>query len=170
MIVIVMGVSGAGKTTIARMLARRCGGVFIEGDEFHPPGNVARMAGGTPLEDEDRWTWLDAIATAACQAENGADGLVVMTCSALKKAYRDRLRAGMPDRPQFLMLHGEVDLLEQRIRHRKDHFMPPSMLESQLAALERPGREEGAIFLDVAMPPSSLVERAAAALGRTMNG
>ena len=169
MIVIVMGVAGSGKTTIARMLARRCDGTFIEGDEFHPPENVTKMANGTPLEDEDRWTWLDAIAAAASQADDGADGFVVVTCSALKKAYRDRLRAGMPDRPRFVMLHGQADLLGERIRHRKGHFMPPSMLESQLATLERPGREEDAIFLNVAMPPSRLVERAAAALGRPMN-
>lgn len=170
MIVIVMGVAGSGKTTVARMLAKRCGGTFIEGDEFHPPENVTKMANGTPLEDEDRWTWLDAIATAAVEAEDGADGLVVVTCSALKKVYRDRLRSGMQVRPRFLMLHGHADLLGERIKHRKGHFMPPSMLESQLATLERPQRDEGAIFLDVAMPPSRLVERAAAALGRSMNG
>ncbi len=165
MIVVVMGVAGSGKTTVARMLSKRCGGTFIEGDEFHPPENVTKMANGTPLEDEDRWTWLDAIAAAAAEAEDGSDSPVIVTCSALKKVYRDRLRAGMPDRPRFVVLHGHADLLSDRIRHRKGHFMPPSMLASQLATLERPGRDEDAIFLDVAMPPSRLVERAAAALG-----
>lgn len=163
MIVVVMGVAGSGKTTVARMLARKCEGVFIEGDEFHPPENVAKMAGGVPLEDNDRWGWLDAIAAAACEVD-ATDTIVAVSCSALKKIYRERLRQGMGENPCFVLLRGAPDVLAERMSRRKGHFMPESLLRSQLATLEEPDCDENAISLDTAMPPSVLVERAATAL------
>lgn len=163
-----MGVAGSGKTTVARLLASKCDGTFIEGDEFHPPENVAKMASGIPLEDDDRWGWLDAIATAAREID-APDAVVTVSCSALKKIYRERLRQGMGGQPTFVLLRGDADLLTRRMQQRKGHFMPESLLRSQLATLEEPGDEENAVCLDTAMPPSVLVDRAAAVLRRTTN-
>lgn len=168
MIVVVMGVAGSGKTTVARMLARKCGGTFVEGDEFHPPENVAKMAGGVPLEDDDRWGWLDAIAAAACEVD-APDTVVAVSCSALKKIYRERLRRGMGGNPCFVLLRGAPELLADRMSRRKGHFMPESLLRSQLATLEEPKRNENAICLDTALPPGVLVERAASALNLKTN-
>ncbi len=163
MIVVIMGVAGSGKTTMARMLASKCNGTFIEGDEFHPPENVAKMAGGVPLDDADRWEWLDAIAAAAREVDD-ADSVVAVSCSALKKIYRERLRRGMGGHPRFVLLRGDAVLLGERMGRRKGHFMPESLLRSQLATLEEPDGDEHAICLDTAMAPGVLVDRAAAAL------
>ena len=131
---VVMGVSGSGKTTVARLLAERLGWVFAEGDDFHPPANVAKMHAGHALTDEDRAPWLAALAAWIGDHERaGTDA--VLTCSALKRAYRDELRAG---HPSVRFVHVSVDpaTLRHRLAERRGHYMPASLLDSQLAALE----------------------------------
>ena len=155
-VVVVMGVSGCGKTTIARGLAQRLGWQFLEGDRFHPQANVAKMARGIPLDDEDRLPWLQqlrgAIAEARRESQESGTGVVV-TCSALKQAYRDLL---MLNQEPFLWvyLRGEFELLRQRLERRSDHFMPAQLLASQFAALEEP---QGAIVVDCGRSPQDLI-------------
>lgn len=151
---IVMGVSGCGKSTVGSMLGIRTGIPFVEGDTLHPPRNVALMAAGTPLTDEDRASWLDDIASrfGALEADTG----LIVSCSALKRIYRDRLRAACPDL-RFIHLHGDKALLEQRLQYRTGHYMPPSLLTSQLQTLEPPSSDEPAITLNIATPTEQLV-------------
>ena len=151
---IVMGVSGCGKSTVGGLLGARTGIPFIEGDTLHPARNVALMAAGTPLTDEDRAGWLDDIASRFGARE--ADAGLIISCSALKRIYRDRLRATCPDL-RFIHLHGDKALLEQRLQYRTGHYMPPSLLTSQLQTLEPPSSDEPAITLDIAMPTDQLV-------------
>ena len=155
MIVIVMGVSGAGKTAIGSELARRLGCTFLDADDYHPPANVAKMAQEIPLTDDDRWPWLDRVNVLL----RGHDSAVV-ACSALKRVYRERLAAGLAC-CEFVYLHGTVDLLRARLQARQHRYMPASLLESQFAALEPPER---AIAVDVAQPPERCVEVIIAAL------
>jgi len=138
--IVVMGVSGSGKTSAARELTRQLGWEYIEGDDLHPAANVAKMAAGTPLDDEDRWPWLRRIAEVIGEHEAaGTD--VVVTCSALKRVYRDLLREG---HPSVWFAHVDVDreVLAQRLTKRQGHYMPPSLLDSQLATLERLADDE----------------------------
>ena len=141
-----MGVSGAGKSTLAAALARALGAAFIEGDDLHPPGNIARMSAGEALSDDDRLPWLRAVADAL--AEAAADRGAVAACSALKRAYRDliRRRAGLPVR--FVYLEVDAATLGERLARRQGHFMPASLLQSQLADLEPPGPDEDALVVD----------------------
>lgn len=162
-VLIVMGVSGAGKTALGQALADRLGWPFQEGDALHPPENVAKMHGGTPLTDEDRWPWLDRIAAwIDARLAAGEDGIV--TCSALKRAYRDRLIRG---RPEIRLVDPQASraLLAARLAARKGHFMPAGLLDSQLATLEPPGDDERPIRIDVGDTPAALAERVIAALG-----
>ena len=158
---IVMGVASCGKTTVGEALAAGLGLPFVEGDRLHPPENVAKMSAGTPLNDDDRWPWLDRVGAALA----GATG-VIGSCSALKRSYRQRLirAAGRPI--AFVFLDGSRELLAQRIAARKGHFMPASLLDSQLATLERPGPDEWAIAIDIALAPADIVARAVAFLQR----
>lgn len=150
-----MGVSGSGKSTVGRMLAEALSLPFADADDFHPPANIAKMRAGTPLTDEDRWPWLDALgAWLAAQPAGG-----VVACSALKRAYRDRLRAALPGL-RLLFLHGDPALIAARQAARPGHFMPPALMASQFATLEPPAPEEGAVLLDVRDPPVALVARA----------
>ena len=137
MILVVMGVAGSGKTTVARMLAERLGWRFQEGDALHPPGNVAKMSAGTPLTDDDRWPWLHAIAAVidGWRAE-GASGIV--TCSALKRAYREILVGGRAD-VRLVHLAGDKALIAARMAARKGHFMPTALLDSQACTGEATG-------------------------------
>lgn len=151
--IVVMGVSGCGKSTIGAGLAQALGLRFVEGDELHPPRNVALMAAGTPLTDEDRREWLEAVARVLADAKD--DGVVV-SCSALKRRYRDLLRASAPDLT-LVHLRGEPALLAERLAARKGHYMPPSLLQSQLDTLEPPGAGEVVYTGDIAEPPSRLV-------------
>ena len=151
---IIMGVSGCGKSTVGARLGARTGIPFIEGDTLHPPRNVALMASGTPLTDEDRAGWLDDIASRFYALPTGA-GLII-SCSALKRKYRDRLRAACPDL-RFIHLHGTKALLKERLQYRTGHYMPPSLLTSQLQTLEPPHPDEFAITLDIALPTEELV-------------
>jgi gluconokinase len=160
-IIVVMGVSGAGKTTIGRLLAARLGVAFIEGDDHHPAENVAKMAGGTPLEDEDRWPWLDALNVALRKQKQA-----VLACSALKEAYRARLLEGVAE-AKLVHLQGDKALLAGRLAARRHRYMPATLLESQLAALEPPQR---AIAIDVAADPASCVEAIVRAIAREREG
>jgi carbohydrate kinase (thermoresistant glucokinase family) len=160
---IVMGVSGCGKTTVGERLAERLGWPFRDGDGFHPPENVEKMRSGTPLTDADRWPWLDAIAAwIDGQRRRGEHG--VIACSALKRAYRDRLRAGHVD-VRFVFLDGTRDLIAARLAARKGHYMPASLLDSQLATLERPAPDEDVLTVSVEPPPESIAETVLKELG-----
>ncbi|MBB1252258.1 gluconokinase [Streptomyces alkaliterrae] len=163
-----MGVTGTGKTTVGRLLGERLGVPFADADDFHPDTNIAKMSRGTPLEDADRWPWLDAIGrwAAARGAAAGAAGVVggVVGCSALKRSYRDRLRAAAGNGLFFLHLVGDQTLLTRRLTGRRDHFMPPSLLASQLAVLEPLESDEAGMELDVSDDSRSLAARAAAAV------
>jgi gluconokinase len=155
-VAIVMGVSASGKTTVGIPLAKRMGWQFLEGDDLHPPANVAKMKSGHPLTDADRWPWLRAIAAHidAWRAQ-GISGVV--TCSALKRAYRDIIIGDRPD-VRLVYLQGDRDLLAERAANRHGHFMPPSLLDSQLATLEEPGPDENPITVHVGPAPEALVE------------
>lgn len=151
MMVLVMGVSGSGKSSVGVALAERLGVPFLEGDSLHPAANVAKMAAGLPLDDADRAPWLAAIAT---WMEDRTDGVVA--CSALKRAYRDRLResaSGM----RIVALLPPPDVLAERLGHRRGHFMPGSLLASQLATLEVPGDDEDAIVVTKDEPLSATI-------------
>ena len=162
-LIVIMGVTGAGKSTVGTLIAERLGVGFRDADDFHSRGNVAKMSAGTPLTDDDRRPWLDAIG--AHLAAHRGTGCVV-TCSALKRGYRDRLRAAAPDL-RFIHLHGEVALVAARQAARQGHFMPASLIASQFATLEPPAPEERVIALDVAASPAVLADAAIAALQET---
>ena len=159
-VIVVMGVSGCGKSTLGQALAEALGVPYIEGDALHPPRNVALMAAGTPLTDADRAGWLDVIGERLAQA--GDQGAVV-ACSALRRIYRDRLRAASPGL-RLVHLHGDPALLAARIGQRTGHYMPATLLPSQLQTLEPPDPDEAPITLDIAQPPEALVRRALQAL------
>lgn len=163
-IVVVMGVSGSGKTLVGEALAKEMGARFVEGDTYHPVQNIERMASGLPLRDEDRWGWLDAIAVEIAHAERDGSRLVV-ACSALKRAYRDRLRRASR-RIAFVYLDVARDVAADRVANRKGHFMPASLIDSQFAALEPPGVDEAAIRLDATRNLDELVSAASNALRR----
>jgi carbohydrate kinase (thermoresistant glucokinase family) len=161
-VVVVMGVSGCGKSTLAQALAEALGVPYIEGDALHPPHNVALMAAGTPLTDADRAGWLDHISARLAQARRHGTGAVV-TCSALRRLYRDRLRVAAPDL-RLVHLHGDPALLAERIGQRTGHYMPATLLPSQLQTLEPPEADESALTLDIAQHPDVLVRQALQAL------
>jgi carbohydrate kinase (thermoresistant glucokinase family) len=150
--VVVMGVSGSGKTTVGAALADALGLRFVDGDALHPEANVAKMAAGIPLDDADRAPWLDAIGAVL------AAGPVVVACSALKRVYRDRLRAAAPPL-QLVFLDGDRAVLAARMAARPGHFMPTSLLDSQLATLERPDADEHALTADIDEPVATIVAR-----------
>jgi gluconokinase len=152
---VVMGVSGSGKTVIGSALARSLGVEFVEGDDFHPQENVKRMASGIALTDEDRAPWLRAIAARLRAAKDAGTGLVV-SCSALKRSYRDLLRTEAGD-VRFTFLNGTRALIAERIATRSGHFMPSSLLDSQFAALEGPGPDESVWESDVRESPADIV-------------
>ena len=159
-LVVVMGVSGCGKSTVGRLLAQRLQAEFLEGDSLHPAVNVARMAAGVALTDADRADWLQAIAQRLAAAQRARRALVV-SCSALKRSYRDGLRRAAPDLA-FVHLHGDAALLTERMRSRAGHYMPASLLASQLATLEAPAANEPARRFDAALPPEQIAAQAAA--------
>lgn len=155
--VVVMGVSGSGKSTIAVLLAERVGWVFADADSFHPVANIGKMRAGIPLTDADRRPWL--LALAEWMAEQGRAGSsTVLACSALMRSYRDLLRTHV--QAEFIHLHGPAELIEARMRAR-DHFMPASLLTSQFTILEELREDEHGVVLDLALTPDQLVEAAA---------
>jgi gluconokinase len=160
MLVVVMGVTGSGKSTVGAALAARLAVPFADADEFHSPANVAKMSAGTPLDDADRWPWLRAVGEwLAAHADQGA----VVSCSALRRAYRDALRAEAPD-VFFVHLHGDEETVRRRVAGRAGHFMPESLVASQFAALEPLGADERGVVLDLAAPADDLADTAARSL------
>jgi gluconokinase len=159
-VLVLMGVSGTGKSTVAGLLAGRLSWDFEDGDDLHPEANVAKMASGHPLTDDDRWPWLDRVARwIQHQIAAGRPGII--TCSALKRSYRDRLRApGVT----FVYLHGTQELIAERLAKRHGHYMPPGLLESQFADLEPPGQDEAALSIDIGPSAAEQANQILAAL------
>ena len=155
-IVVVMGVSASGKSSVGRLLAQALGFTYLDGDDFHPPENVARMASGQPLTDADRQGWLAALGARLARARATGES-VVLSCSALKRRYRDLLRQAAPGL-QLVYLHGSRDLLAARIAARSGHYMPASLLDSQLATLEPPQADESALACEVTSSPPQIVD------------
>ncbi|MCA2222178.1 gluconokinase [Nonomuraea aurantiaca] len=152
-LIVVMGVTGCGKSTVGAALAERLGVPFADADDFHSPANVAKMTAGMPLDDADRLPWLRAVG--AWLAEHAGTGAVV-ACSALKRRYRDLLREAAPE-AIFLHLDGDIDMIRKRVAHRPGHFMPESLVASQFAALEPLGPDERGVALDLSLPVDDLV-------------
>jgi len=167
-VIIVMGVSGSGKTTVAQGIATAMGWEFAEGDAFHPEANLAKMASGDSLTDEDRWPWLRAIG-AWIDEHNRSGTSAVITCSALRRVYRDQLREGRPS-VRFFHVTADPALIEERMEHRKGHFMPTSMLPSQLAALENLQTDEPGLVVSAAGASESVLHSALKALGLVPGG
>ena len=159
-----MGVSGSGKSTLGALLARKLDCPFLEGDDFHDARAVAKMRAGLPLDDDDRWPWLDRLGQAV-SASVASDGKVVAACSALRRVYRERLRGAIAAPTRFVMLEAGYDELLRRLTQRPGHYMPASLLDSQLATLERPDGDEAIFTLDAAEPPERLCEITQAWLG-----
>jgi len=152
-----MGVAGAGKSLIGAAFARALDVDFVDGDDFHPATNVAKMAAGVPLTDEDRAAWLHVLGEQLAAAHDQQRGLV-LACSALKRSYRDELRAAAHATLRFIHLRGARHVIAGRLAQRRGHFMPVSMLESQLATLEEPGTDERAWIVDVSDAPETIVD------------
>ncbi|MCV9996869.1 gluconokinase [Pararhizobium sp. YC-54] len=162
--VLVMGVCGVGKSTIAQEIADRVGGTFVEADDHHSAGNKQTMIGGTPLTDEQRWPWLEAVANAASDefSQNGEP--VFIACSALKRRYRAFLREKLGSL-SIVYLSGAPELIRRRLEDRQSHFMPPRLLDSQLSDLEEPGPDEEGITVDIDCDPEHLVREICERLG-----
>lgn len=159
---VVMGVSGCGKTTVGRMLAEALGAGFQDADDLHPPENLARMARAEPLSDADRWPWLEL-----CGQALQARPRLVLACSALRRSYRDRLRRAVPDL-RLLYLAADQPVIAARLAQRQGHFMPQALLASQYEILEPPGAAESALVVDAGLPASQIVAEALPHLGRVV--
>lgn len=155
--IIIMGVSGSGKSSIGEGVAEKLGIHFIEGDALHPAANVEKMSKGIPLTDEDRWPWLETIGREITESLAKGEGIAV-SCSALKRVYRERLRASAGGHLYFIYLDGSKELLTKRMGERKGHFMPASLLESQLQTLEIPTGEPGVVTVDIDTTIDAIVD------------
>ena len=164
MIIIIFGVSGAGKTTIGRLLATDIGWQFLEADEFHPAANIQKMRSGRPLTDEDRWPWLGSLCNQIEELVSSGENAVV-ACSALKYAYRDRLRVG--SEIKFVFLRGDYALVGRQVRRRHGHFMSPTLLQSQFTDLEEPRQHENVETVELGRTPQEIVKEIEAKLQLT---
>ena len=158
---IIFGVSGAGKTTLGKLVARRLGWACYEADDFHSPANVEKMHAGIPLTDEDRWPWLESLRELIKRLDTKEDA--VLACSALRHAYRRFLRVN--DQVKFVYLRGDYSLIANQLRERKGHFMNPELLKSQFADLEEPRAAEGILTVDLGRTPRELVQEITTKLG-----
>jgi gluconokinase len=154
-IVIIFGVSGAGKTTVGKLLAEEVGWHFYEADDFHSRANIDKMRRGIPLTDADRWPWLESLRQLIERSLKAGEN-AVLACSALKRAYRERLR--LSDEVKFVFLRGDYALIEKQLRRRHGHFMDPDLLRSQFADLEEPKPDEHVITIDLGRTPQEIVE------------
>src|SRR5215813_14405926 len=152
--IIIFGVSGAGKTTVGKLLARELGWQFLEADDFHPAANIEKMRSGGPLTDEDRWPWLDRLREQIGQLLSAGEN-AVLACSALKRAYRDRLRVS--NEVKFVFLRSDYALVEKQLRGRRHHFMNPDLLQSQFDDLQEPRTDEDALTVVLGRPPAQIV-------------
>lgn len=157
--IVIMGVSGSGKSSVGEALAQSLGLPFVDADDLHPQSNVDRMAAGIPLTDADRWPWLDRVGETLAEASMG----LVIACSALRRVYRDRIAQHAPD-VQFVLLHGTRELLQERIGSRENHFMPTTLLDSQLATLEPLETGEPGFVVDIDATPEEIVRAIGAQL------
>jgi len=155
-IVIIFGVSGAGKTTVGKLLARELGWRFVEADDFHPAANIEKMRSGQPLTDEDRWPWLDCLRKQIERSLSAGEN-AVLACSALKRIYRDRLRSS--DEVKFVFLRGDYALVEKQLRSRHGHFMDANLLQSQFDDLEEPQPDENVLAIELGRTPGKIVEK-----------
>jgi gluconokinase len=167
MIIAIFGVSGAGKTTVGKLLARELGWLFLEADDFHPAANIEKMRNGHPLTDEDRWPWLDCSRKRIEQLLSAGEN-AVLACSALKRAYRDRLRVS--DEVKFVFLRGDYALVEKQLRSRHGHFMNTALLQSQFDDLEQPQPDENVLTVELGRTPEEIVERIEAKLNLAGHG
>ncbi len=158
-----MGVSGCGKSTVAEGVAAALGGTYVDGDDLHPQSNIEKMSRGEPLTDADRWPWLQQVGETLGQGVPPR----VIACSALKRAYRERIAAAAGTDVFFLHLHGSYAVLSERMKNREGHFMPTKLLDSQLATLEMPAPDEPVVTIDIDKTPEALVAEAVAALKET---
>jgi gluconokinase len=166
-IIIIFGVSGAGKTTVGKLLARELGWRFIEADDFHPAANIERMRSGRPLTDEDRWSWLERLRDQIRQSLAAGEN-AVLACSALKRAYRDRLQAS--EDVQFVFLRGDYALVEKQLRSRRGHFMSSELLHSQFDDLEEPEPDEHVLAIGLGHTPEEIVDTIKAKLHLANSG
>lgn len=162
-VIVLMGVSGSGKSTIGAALSEKLGWPYADADEFHPPANVAKMSSGQPLTDDDRWPWLEAIA-AHIDRVREQGGHAIVSCSALKRAYRAVIVGARAD-VRLVLLDGTKEEIAARMQARKDHFMPTSLLDSQFATLERPGADERPVVVSIAQALAQIAGEIVAALG-----
>lgn len=155
--IVIMGVSGCGKTTIARSLARSLRAKFLDADKFHPPANIEKMSRGTPLTDADREPWLDDVGARLAKVAQ-EQGIAVLACSALRRSYRERLKNASDMDLLFVLLEGSKDVLQRRVGRRTSHFMPATLLDSQLATLERPDQDERAFAVSISQPVKKMID------------
>ena len=167
MILIIFGVSGVGKTTVGKLLARELGWRFVEADDFHPATNIKKMRSGHPLTDKDRWPWLERLRQ-QIERSLAAGENAVLACSALKRAYRDRLRVS--DEVKFVFLRGDYPVVEKQLRSRHGHFMNAALLQSQFDDLEQPQPDENVLTIELGRTPEQIVERIEANLNLTGSG
>lgn len=158
---VLMGVAGCGKSSVGAALAARTGGIYRDGDDLHPPQNIAKMSAGIPLGDEDRWPWLSLVGEALA----GREGIVILGCSALKRVYREHITKHAGGPVTFIHLAGSRALIEGRMKAREGHFMPPALLDSQFATLEPPQADENAVAVDIGQSLEAIIDDIVARTG-----